>query len=131
MYSIVLEMRSSLIAPDTRWTFFQAPVKVEDALGRKFPVPSEYSFEELELIIKHRFKEGPGRGEVEAGNYELSNTKNSRQILDSTSRPSLLPGGSITMAIIIDQALGSQHICPIPNCRSKLTQPVLGGGRVW
>lgn len=34
-----------IYAIDTRHTWAQAPVKFEDALGRIFPVPSEYDWE--------------------------------------------------------------------------------------
>lgn len=80
IYTVVLEIKDSLSLGNTSWTYFQAPLIVEDALGFKFPVPSEYDFELLDTIIKHRFLEGPGSSEVEAGNYELFNTKNSRQV---------------------------------------------------
>jgi hypothetical protein len=32
-------------APDLRYTWAQAPVKFEDALGRIIPVPSEYGWD--------------------------------------------------------------------------------------
>ena len=132
MYTTILEIRSSLLLPpDTRWTHFQTPVKVEDALGRIFPVPSEYCLEELKMIIQHRFKEGPGHLQVAAGDYELFNTNNSKQIIDSTSRLALLPGQEITMAILIDQVIFNDHICPMPKWPSVKTRVVAGGGRCW
>jgi len=66
IYGVVLEIRGSLATPNAKWTFFQAPFIVEDALGFKFPVPSEYDFELLNAIIKHRFLEGSGSSEVKA-----------------------------------------------------------------
>jgi hypothetical protein len=107
------------------------PLKVEDALGRIFPVPSEYSLEELELIIQHRFREGPGHSQVAAENYELFNTKNNKQIIDSTSRLALLPGRSITMAILIGHESASDQICPAPRCHSEKTRVIAEGGRIW
>jgi hypothetical protein len=85
---VVLEIKGSLATADTRWTFFQAPLLVEDALGFKFPVPSEYDYELLNAIIKHRFLEGPGSLEIKAGNYELFNTKNSKQVTSAAARAS-------------------------------------------
>lgn len=47
IYSVLLEIRSSVTRIDTAFTWFQEPVKFEDALGCVFPVPSEYSFGDL------------------------------------------------------------------------------------
>src|SRR5215471_12868984 len=80
-YAIVLEIKKSIASVDTRWTFFQAPLVVEDALGFKFPVPSEYDYGLLENIIQYRFQTGDGSRDVRLGNYELYNTKMSTEAL--------------------------------------------------
>jgi hypothetical protein len=69
IYGVVLEIKSSLTFADTRWTYFQVSLLVEDALGFKFPVPSEYDYELLDTIIKHRFLKVPGSSDVQVGNY--------------------------------------------------------------
>jgi hypothetical protein len=122
-------MKSSIAGPDTRWSFFQAPLAVEDALGFKFPVPSEYDFDLLEAVIKQKFKTGPGSLDVQAGNYEYFKTKNSNDVLSKTSR--LLPGMAITMAIILVHPKLTDEICPMPGCDSIYTSEPLGGGRTW
>jgi hypothetical protein len=129
IYGVVLEIRSSMQSPDTRWTFFQSPLLVEDALGFRFPVPSEYSFDLLDGIIGLRFKAGPGAQEVTAGNYEIFKTENSRDVINSTTR--LLPGTSITMAIIVDNTKLSDNDCPMPNCGSSQTSIRPDGSRTW
>lgn len=129
IYTVVLEIKGSLALGDTRWTYFQAPLIVEDALGFKFPVPSEYDYDLLDKIVRHRFIEGPGALEVEAGNYELFNSKNSRQII--TAKVRLLPGTSITMAILISPLETFDEHCPMPRCRSTRTTDAPGGGRLW
>jgi hypothetical protein len=129
IYTVVLEMKSSLPLGDTRWTYFQEPLIVEDALGFKFPVPSEYDYELLNNIVKHRFTDGPGSSEVEAGNYELSNTKNSQQVISANMW--LLPGTSITMAILVRGPKFGHEECPMPRCRSIRTTIAPGGGRLW
>jgi hypothetical protein len=129
IYTVVLEIKDSLSLGNTSWTYFQAPLIVEDALGFKFPVPSEYDFELLDTIIKHRFLEGPGSSEVEAGNYELFNTKNSRQVISANAR--LLPGANITMAILVSRAELVGEECPMLRCRSTRTTAAPGGGRLW
>lgn len=133
IYTVVLDIHSFMKGRgiDTRWTFFQQPVRVEDALGRIFPVPSEYSVEQLQLIIRDRFKEGPGHEDVQAGNYELFNTKNSSQTLESLSLDRLLSSMSLTMAILISQMDAIDEICPMPQCGSEQTAPAIGGGRTW
>lgn len=59
--TVVLEMRDSVRGIDTRFTYFQAPVRVEDALGRVFPFPSACSVEALVAEIVVRFQQGPGK----------------------------------------------------------------------
>ena len=129
MYSIALEIRDSIRSVDTRWTFFQAPIVVEDTFGFKFPVPSEYDFSTLETIIRHRFREGEASRHVKAGNYELFKTRSSEEVIKSNSR--LFPGMEITMAIILTRLVSSDEVCPMPRCRSSRTMIVPGGGRNW
>jgi hypothetical protein len=125
----MLEIKSSLTGPDTRWSFFQDPLLVEDALGYKFPVPSEYDFGHLGALIKHRFKTGPGCLDVALGNYEYFKTKNSSDVLSMETR--LIPGTKITMAIIVIQLALADKICPMPGCGSNQTSIYPGGGRTW
>lgn len=125
----MLDIKNSLAGPDRRWTFFQAPLVVEDALGYKFPVPSEYDFDLLDAVVQHRFKTGPGSLEIQAGNYEYFKTKDSNDVLSRTSR--LLPGTAITMAIIVTHSALTTKIYPMPRCRSLQTVESPGGGRTW
>ncbi|KAF2489919.1 hypothetical protein BU16DRAFT_597520 [Lophium mytilinum] len=128
-HSIVLEMQSSMGAADIRWTFFQAPIIVEDALGFKFPVPSEFDYGYLEAIIKHRFLEGPGSHAVKAGNYEIFATRNSAQVISEDFR--LRPGTALTMAILVNELNIFDSKCPMQYCRSSQTSLAPGGGRIW
>jgi hypothetical protein len=128
-YAILLEIESSLPPVDARWAFFQDPLILEDALGFKFPVPSEYEFELLNTIIKHRFREGPRSDEVKEGEYELFMTKAPASVLSPGTR--LLPGVAITMAIVIHQATASDEVCPMPRCGSDQVIAMPGGGRTW
>ncbi|KAI1459628.1 hypothetical protein F4805DRAFT_419707 [Annulohypoxylon moriforme] len=133
IHAIVLQIRTSITStPDIRWTFFQDPLIVEDALGRKFPLPSEYDYLLLDAIIKHKFRDGPGATQVAAGDYEIMYTRNRRQILSNNSQ--LKPGSSLTMAIIISDnklVLAFKEGCPMPYCQSKDTIIVPDGGRRW
>jgi len=112
-----------------RLTYFQAPLIVEDALGFKFPVPSEYDNGLLDVIIRHRFTEGPGSLDVSLGNYELFHARDSSRVISPTTR--LLPGTRITMAIVVGRTDLSDQECPMPRCKSDRTTNAPGGGQIW
>jgi len=126
-----MHIQTSISSIDTRFTYFQAPIKVEDALGRVFPLPSEYTYNDLNALIRTRFQEGPGRHEVITGAYEFSDSKNSKRLITSDNSYSLSPGMSITMAIIIKKPFGEDEKCPMPDCTSESYTDVPGGGRQW
>ncbi|OBT40995.1 hypothetical protein VE00_08259 [Pseudogymnoascus sp. WSF 3629] len=131
IYTVVLEIRGSLNTPNAKWSFFQDPIIVEDALGFKFPVPSEYDYALLNAIIKHRFLEGPGSWHVQLGKYELFSAKNSQDIFSESVR--LLPGSLIIMAILLNKPTSTVYtdeMCPMPRCGSTLTTSARGGGRI-
>ncbi|KAH0538650.1 hypothetical protein FGG08_004787 [Glutinoglossum americanum] len=95
IYNIVLKWQTEMPHPDLSHTWFQDPIKLEDALGRIIPIPSEYNYSKLEAIIKDQFKIGPGRLQVLSGQYEIFNTKNSRQLISDTEWTGLLPECSV------------------------------------
>lgn len=127
----MLELRTNIPGIDTRFTYFQAPVKVEDVLGRVFPFPSECSVSALNAEIKVRFKEGPGGKEVKAGRYEMFNTRNTDLLLTATADSSLLPGMSVSMAIVLEKRSEDGDECPMPHCTSRTFVDALGGGKTW
>ena len=131
IYTIVLELKASVLSIDTRFTVFQAPVRVEDALGRVFAFPSECSIEALDAEIKARFKEGPGKTEVLAGNFEIFNAKNADQIITVSGRSVLVPRMSINMAIVLEKEFAEGDKCPMPHCASRTFVEAIGGGRTW
>jgi hypothetical protein len=131
MYNLVLQIQASISPVDTRWTFFQAPVILEDALGRNMLIPSEYSVDYLEVLIQHRFREGPGSQEVKFGQYEV-NLANRRAIAiatDGNVPTSLVPGQKLVMSIYL--VGGSSKTCPIVSCGSVNTSSCEQGGRRW
>lgn len=133
IYNVVSEIRSMMPSLDRRFDYFQTPVRVEDALGHVFPVPSEYSFGDLEAIINHKFKEGPGAFQVRDGDYEIFNSRNRKYVVTSTDKIDLLPGMHLTMAVVLER-LGfeqSSDKCPIQMCNSQATIDASGGGRTW
>ena len=131
IHAIVVELKNNLLGIDTRFTYFQAPVKVEDALGRAFIFASECSIEALDAEIRSRFKNGPGKTEVMAGDFELFNAKNAEQVLTISEGNGLLPGMSINMAIVLEKEFAEGDKCPMPRCNSKTFVETVGGGRTW
>lgn len=111
-------------------TWFQAPLNIEDALGRKYQICSvNFTFKMLDAAIKARFSTGPGSIEVRIGNYEYFKTKNSYEVLSDKSP--LLPGTEITMAVIVVLQTSTSEACPMPKCGSANTSECSGGGRTW
>jgi ubiquitin domain-containing protein len=118
MYGEILDMKGSTL--DLRWTYFQAPIQVEDLLGHKFPVPSEYDFSLLQAIIQHRFKDDGEVGEfVSRGNYELLYSNNSD--LPVSTNGCMKPGTQVVMAIIFKYTSNVVHKeqCPLPKSNSR------------
>lgn len=130
IYTVVLDVRDTLTSPATRWTYFQTCIKVEDALGIAFTVPSECDYHMLVTIIQRRLKTGAGATDVYVGNYELCMTnKRSELIKDGTK---LVPGVAITMAIIMTSATATSHTsCPMPGYGSQKVTACLGGAYIW
>ena len=129
IYTIVLELRANTRPIDTRFTYFQEPARVEDVLGRVFPFPSECSIEALHTEIRVRFKQGPGKAEVMAEAYELANANDSRQVLTVADDAMLLPGMSITMAIVVEKASNESDQCP--SCSSQTFKEIAFGAKIW
>ena len=127
IYTIVLEIRDSGRAVNTGWTYFQDPFVVEDAFGRKFPVPSEFDYDMLDTIVRQKFKDGMGFQDVVNGNYEYCKANMRSAVITETSR--LVPGMAIVMALVID-ALSSKR-CPMPICGSLRADACPSGGFMW
>ncbi|CAH0022954.1 unnamed protein product [Clonostachys rhizophaga] len=132
IYSVVLDIKASIASKvDVRWSFFQDPLICEDALGRKFPVPSEYDFTMLNVIIRQRFQTGPGSAEVALGDFEITEATDRSSILSESSF--LRPGSSLLMAILIEKQpiIMPEETCRICYSSVSVTRKVDGGGRIW
>ncbi|KAM7182783.1 hypothetical protein V8F20_012840 [Naviculisporaceae sp. PSN 640] len=129
VFEAVVQLQSSVSAMnvDARWSYFQSPVRVEDALGRVFPVPSEYSMCQLHAILRYRFRKGPGDLQVRHGDFILTDRRNKRE-LNRSSMPELQPGLDIIMSIVIDVATkNGRDSCPVALCASQNTVPAPWG----
>ena len=126
IYSIVLEIRANMLGIDTRFTYFQAPVRVEDALGRVFPFPSECGIEALNIEIMCRFQQGPGRRQVMNGEFEIFNGKNVQPLFSVSEVSTLLPGMSVIMAVVLKTTDES----PMPHCHCGPNEETLGSGKI-
>ena len=131
IYTIVLELRDGARGIDTRFTYFQPPVRVEDALARVFPFPAECSVEALSCEIKVRFREGACMEEVTAGSFEVFNSEDPDQILTISDRNGLVSGISIKMVVILAIEVPDREECPKPHCASEDFPEMVGGGRSW
>lgn len=129
IYNVVLDIRATLPIPDIRWTHFQDPPQIEDALGHKFPFPSELQFDALEAVLKCHFKDGIGSTDVSAGNYELCKAHNRSDVITADTR--FIPGTGIVMAILVNAPMVSDSPCPMPGCQSSEATPCPGGGFRW
>ncbi|RTE85301.1 hypothetical protein BHE90_000154 [Fusarium euwallaceae] len=129
--AVVTQLQSQPPRPDTSRTWFQDPVRFEDALGRVLPIPSEYGWSKVHAIILDHFSTGPGSDKVKAEEYLLFNSLDSSQTLLQRQTESLIPGMSITMAFIIGRygsiALGN---CPRVGCVSRKIEASDAGGKI-
>lgn len=71
----------------------------------------------MDAIIQAQFARGIGSKKVRSGEYELYESVNPDTPMLSSSFSSLVPGSSITMAIVLGQYVGSTR-CPRPACGS-------------
>ena len=131
IYGIVLRSQTCLPFPDLRHTWFQDPVKFEDALGRIIPVPSEYDHAKLYAIIREQFETGPGRQKVLRQEFELFNVQNSEKQITEQAWTSFLPGAKIKMALNVQYPFSDQVTCPMPRCGSQVYEKAPGGGNIW
>ena len=128
---IVLHTQTRLPPPDHRFTWFQEPVKFEDALGRVLPIPSEYNYGMVTAIIRDQFRSGPGHRLVLAKQYELFDVRNAASSITNEQWAGFLPGAHIKMAAIVGQEFNSQERCPMPQCVSETFSAAMGGGYTW
>ena len=116
----MLEFRASRQCADTRFTYYQVPVRVEDDLSRSFPSPSDYSISTLNIEIRERFIEGPGKLRVLSGDYEVYNAKNTKQLFTVATGNVLLPAMTVHMAIILDEPSKGGQMDKAPLLFAKL-----------
>ena len=131
IYTIMLELKASVAGIDTRFTYFQTPVRVEDALGRVFPFASECSIDALDAEIRARFRDSPGKAQVLAGHFEIFDAKSTDQVLSVSDRSVLIPGMSIHMAIVVRSVFIDGDKCPMPHCLSRTLMEAIDGGKTW
>ena len=84
----------------------------------------------VESIIAARFVHVSGYEEISATNYELFNTLDSSQIVSRAENETIMPGLSITMAIVIFENLHAPF-CPRPGCSSQRMIMNGSGGSTW
>ncbi|KIM99853.1 hypothetical protein OIDMADRAFT_125485 [Oidiodendron maius Zn] len=117
---------------DVRHTWFQEPLRLNDAFGRTIPIPVEFRWSTLEAIIHDQFCCSPGSEKVFAGEYEIFDTEDSSRLITQQNFSLLRPGSSITMAMVIGRYEGGvKDKCPKPGCKSKIYTKSKAGGLIW
>jgi hypothetical protein len=56
IYTVLIQVRAAMPNVDTRWSFFQDPLIVEDPFGEVYPVPAEYDYELLKSIVSRQLR---------------------------------------------------------------------------
>ncbi|MCJ1360023.1 MAG: hypothetical protein MMC33_010026 [Icmadophila ericetorum] len=93
---------------------FQDPVVLHDAMGRRIPIPSEYSLGLIQVVLCYYFQSGPGRDCVESRYYDLFYSDDKSRKLNAGDSTPLVPGSSIIMAIWVSQRMSG--CCPKSSC---------------
>jgi hypothetical protein len=104
-------------------------MKFEDAYGRVWPIPVEYSYRMMEGAVRGKFLTGPGRALVEKNQWQLLDSTNKWKIF-SPNNWDPIPGMNITMAMLVPQKDDS-ILCPRLNCPSNSYTDAVGGGKIW
>ena len=78
-----------------------------------------------------RFKNGLGRCEVLAGDYEIFNARNTAHVLTITENNTLVPGMSVNMAVVVESKAISRGKCPRLQCPSRIFTDATYGGKIW
>ena len=108
---------------------FQAPVILNDAMGRRIPIPSEYNMGLVQVVLCFYFQTGPGRDCVEGRYYDLFYSNDKSQKLGVDDNAPLIPGSTITMAIWVSQRMSG--CCPKKSCPGGQITKTAGGGCIW
>jgi hypothetical protein len=131
--SILIRMQEAPV-PTLQYTWFQAPVKFEDPLGRVFPIPSEFDWPKILAIIEVHFDNGLGQKKIAAGEYELFGPLNRQEVISGPSFDGLRPGMSLTLAFVIGKyqnAKEDSRRCPRPGCHSQSLRAPHAGVKEW
>jgi len=148
MLAFFTKLQNNQTEINVRHTWFQEPLRLDDAFGRPIPIPVEYEWsvsftslvkfqrltalQKLKAIIHDQFYYGPGNEKVSAGEYEIFNTKDSSQLITQRNFSLLRPGSAITMAMVIGSyEEGVKDQCPKPGCKSKMYTKSNAGGLIW
>ena len=126
----VIEIQESRRCVDARFTWFQSPVRIEDALGRAFPWPAECSVEALCLELRVRLENSPGAEAVDDGEYELFYAHDIQHEIAASHSPRLLPGKTVNMSIVETININMTGECPMARCKSRLFTNS-DGARLW
>ena len=128
------------LKPDIAHSWFQPPIRFEDALGQIISLPFEYDYHDLDSLILSWFQprtdgmSKAGLSEVQARAYEPFDSTNSKRLITSANYADVkTPGMGITMGFVVGIFFlqhGGLIYCPRPGCTSKQLKPHRSGGNL-
>ncbi|KAF8251319.1 hypothetical protein K440DRAFT_81113 [Wilcoxina mikolae CBS 423.85] len=100
----------------------EAPIRFEDALGRRLLLPLQLvgTWDVFKAILRARFKEFPGERRVQSGQYRILDSSNECKSLDKASWvTSALPGMDVFMSMVVERNISckQEYECPRSDCR--------------
>ena len=129
IYTLLSKMQSSVALCMSPSVWAQEPVMFEDACRRRFPIPSEYSFQMATAVIEANFSSGPGSLTIKSGQYELHNISHNRYITSQDWISGFQPGAVVKMGVL--RPLLNEGDCANPRCDSRTYETDRFGYMTW
>ena len=158
LLTLMTNLQSGRSSLDTRHTWFQPPVRFEDAIGEVIPFARECDLhvsqqralaikglntdlkKDLKSLIRSRFEPRtgrdprPGYDKVLAEEYELFDSDESTLHITEANLGTIASRNGVTMAFIVGQfRIDPFQLdqCPKPGCRSTRLSQLQAGGKLW
>ena len=129
LFNLLFKMQTDVALRTSPTTWFQEPIRFEDACGRIIPIPSEYQYHQVLAVIDAQFATGPTRWIVSSGRYELYNMTNGCNLLTRCDWSDFLPGAYIKMAVFA--GVFDMGGCSSQTCAARFFQSNSCGNRKW
>ncbi|KAF8249098.1 hypothetical protein K440DRAFT_660383 [Wilcoxina mikolae CBS 423.85] len=99
----------------------EAPIRFEDALGRRLLLPLQLveKWDVFDAILRARFHDFPGQRRVESGNYEIRDEADAgRSLAKAAWAKLMLPGMRVSMNMVLERQIDGNEAyrCPRSDC---------------